>query len=209
MNSLKQIKYLFVDLDRWNYASLKLPVLFMPIVLLIYPASWTVLIYRVSRAIYLMNFLPLKYLFFVPIFFIKRFIDAFMSNEISEKADIGPGLYIAHSGSIVIGAGTKAGKNFSIRQGVTFGGGSEKMLNHPIVGDNVIVGAGAKVIGGVKLGSDVMIGANAVVVKDLPNNSRAAGIPAKIINNNGVYGIKVRNHFWKCYYDISSNSNAK
>ena len=40
---------------------------------------------------------------------------------------------------------------------------------------------GAKVIGGIKIGNDVIIGANAVVVKDIPDHSIVAGIPAKII----------------------------
>lgn len=56
----------------------------------------------------------------------------------------------------------------------------------PTIGDNVVVCAGAKVIGNIKIGNNVMIGANAVVVDDVPDNAVVAGVPAKIINMNGV-----------------------
>ena len=41
-------------------------------------------------------------------------------------------------------------------------------------------GAGAKAFGGISIGTDVKIGANAVVVKDIPSNSTALGIPATV-----------------------------
>ena len=52
-----------------------------------------------------------------------------------------------------------------------------------IIGDNCIIGAGAKIIGNVKIGNNVKIGANAVVVKDIPDNCTAVGVPAKIITH--------------------------
>ena len=58
-------------------------------------------------------------------------------------------------------------------------GGGKKGV--PIIGDNVYFGAGSKAFGPVKIGSNVKIGANAVVVKDIPDNSTAVGIPAKVI----------------------------
>tara|TARA_R110000787_G_scaffold59922_4_gene135826 strand:- start:752 stop:1342 length:591 start_codon:yes stop_codon:yes gene_type:complete len=191
MTSLKQLKYLQYDLDRWAY-SLKLPRLFIFIVLFIYPVTWSIVAYRVNRFIYLLTFKPLKYLLFIPGFFLKRFIEVLMSNEISEKANIGPGFYIAHSGTIIIGAGSVTGKNLSIRHGVTFGGGNQKKNNHPHLGSNVVVGAGAKIIGGVNIANNVIIGANAVVTKDIAENARVAGVPAKVLNYKGVYGINIR-----------------
>ena len=38
-------------------------------------------------------------------------------------------------------------------------------------------------IGNVKIGNNVKIGANAVVVKDIPDNCTAVGVPAKIITH--------------------------
>ena len=37
------------------------------------------------------------------------------------------------------------------------------------------------VIGDINVGNDVAIGANAVVIKDVPDNARVAGVPAKVI----------------------------
>jgi serine O-acetyltransferase len=45
----------------------------------------------------------------------------------------------------------------------------------------VDVGAGAKILGTIRIGDDVAIGANAVVLKDVPANSIAVGIPARIL----------------------------
>jgi serine O-acetyltransferase len=49
------------------------------------------------------------------------------------------------------------------------------------LGDDLFIGAGAKIIGAVKLGSGVRVGANAVVVKDVPDNVTAVGVPARYI----------------------------
>lgn len=49
------------------------------------------------------------------------------------------------------------------------------------IGNNVLVGAKAVIMPGVTIGDNVVIGANTVVTKDIPSNSIAAGIPAKII----------------------------
>lgn len=55
----------------------------------------------------------------------------------------------------------------------------------PIIGHNVVIYPGAKILGNVKVGNNVVIGANAVVTKDIPDNSVAVGIPAKVISNKG------------------------
>ena len=43
------------------------------------------------------------------------------------------------------------------------------------------VGAGAKILGNITVGNNVKIGANSVVLKDVPDNAVAVGIPARII----------------------------
>jgi serine O-acetyltransferase len=42
------------------------------------------------------------------------------------------------------------------------------------------VGAGAKILGAITIGRNSLVGANAVVVKDVPANSIATGIPAVV-----------------------------
>jgi len=48
------------------------------------------------------------------------------------------------------------------------------------VGKNCWLGAGVKVFDGVKIGQDTIVGAGAVVVKDIPEFSIAAGVPARV-----------------------------
>ncbi len=50
------------------------------------------------------------------------------------------------------------------------------------IGDNMYIGIGAKILGNIQVGNDVKIGANAVVITDIPSNSTAVGMPARIIN---------------------------
>ena len=49
------------------------------------------------------------------------------------------------------------------------------------IGDNVFIGSGTRVLGDVRIGSNVIIGASSLVNKDIPDNSVAAGVPAKVI----------------------------
>jgi len=188
----QEFLFLLYDLDRWAYSK-NLPIYLIWLVLFIYPATWAVLIYRFGRIINMIPFKPLRYILKMPYYILKRFIcETYLSVDISDGAKIGPGFYIAHLGSIVVGTGVETGSNFSIRQGVTLGGSGNTGLSHPKVGDNVVLAAGSKVIGGVILGSNIIVGANSVVVKNIPNNARVVGIPSKIINYDGVYGIKIR-----------------
>jgi serine O-acetyltransferase len=49
------------------------------------------------------------------------------------------------------------------------------------------MGVGAKILGDISVGDNVVIGANAVVITDVPPNSVAVGVPAKIIpKKNGT-----------------------
>lgn len=55
----------------------------------------------------------------------------------------------------------------------------------PHIGENCLIGAGAVVLGNITVGSNVTIAANAVVLKDVPDNSVVAGVPAKIVKTKG------------------------
>jgi serine O-acetyltransferase len=98
----------------------------------------------------------------------------------------GPGLSIAHYGSIVINGYAKVGKNCRIHSDVNIG---ESKGKSPHIGDNVYIGPGAKIYGEIVIGDNVAIGANAVVNKDIPSNVTVAGVPAKIISNIGSEGL--------------------
>ena len=106
--------------------------------------------------------------------------------EIHPGATIGSGLFIDHGMGVVIGETTEIGNNCTLYQGVTLGGtGKDQGKRHPTLGDNVLVGAGAKVLGPVSIGNGSKIAAGAVVLKNVPENSTAVGIPAKIVRSGG------------------------
>ncbi len=102
--------------------------------------------------------------------------------EIHPGATIGKGFVIDHGSGIVIGETAEIGDNCTLYQGVTLGGtGKDTGKRHPTLGDNVLVGAGAKVLGPFKVGNNSKIAANAVVLKEIPENSTAVGVPAKVV----------------------------
>lgn len=130
----------------------------------------SIILYRIMHRFYNKN--RLLYLFF------QLLNSIFSPIDISPSAEIKGGLGFPHALGIVIGE-CKVGKNVFIYQNVTIGLKS-KGGESPIIGDNVQIGAGAKVLGNIKIGSNSVIGANAVVINDIPENSIAVGIPAKV-----------------------------
>lgn len=72
------------------------------------------------------------------------------------------------------------------------------------IGNNVFIGWNAIIMPNVKIGNNCIIGCNAVVTKDIPDNSVAAGCPAKVIESIDEYYEKNKN---KC--DFTKNKNWK
>ncbi len=146
------------------------------------PGYIVIILYRITRGIRKMPkwLFPLKLILnivFIPLY---SFFSIFMGISIPRGAQIGPGLRIYHFGTIVINPCAIIGKNFSIHHGCTIGV-KNSYFDQVIVGDNCTMGAGAKILGNLKIGNNVTIGANAVVLTDVPDNSVAVGIPARII----------------------------
>lgn len=54
-------------------------------------------------------------------------------------------------------------------------------IGEVVIGNDVWVGAGAKILSNVHIGDGAIIGSNAVVTSDIPPNSIAVGVPAKVI----------------------------
>ena len=106
--------------------------------------------------------------------------------EIHPAAQIGRGLVIDHGMGVFIGETTIIGDNCVLYQNVTLGGtGKETGKRHPTLGDNVLVGAGAKVLGPFTVGDNARIAAGAVVLSEIPPNSTAVGVPARVVRING------------------------
>lgn len=106
--------------------------------------------------------------------------------EIHPAAQIGRRLVIDHGMGIVIGETTEIGDDCLLYQGVTLGGtGKDKGKRHPTLGNNVMVGSGAKVLGPFKVGDNSRIASNAVVLKEIPPDSTAVGVPARVVRVAG------------------------
>ena len=102
--------------------------------------------------------------------------------EIHPGATIGHRVFIDHGMGVVIGETAVIGDDCTLYHGVTLGGTSwNKGKRHPTLEQGVVIGAGAKVLGPITIGKNAKIGSNAVVVKDVPPNATAVGIPARIL----------------------------
>tara|TARA_B110001469_G_scaffold117373_1_gene123292 strand:- start:10259 stop:10708 length:450 start_codon:yes stop_codon:yes gene_type:complete len=109
------------------------------------------------------------------------------NTEISYGTRVGPGLYIPHTGGIVINPSAKIGARCYLAHNVTIGKvHSGEKQGVPVIGDDVFIGVGVVLLGAIKIGDNVAIGANSVVVSDIPSNCFAAGSPAKVISDKGA-----------------------
>ena len=106
--------------------------------------------------------------------------------EIHPGAKIGKRLVIDHGMGIVIGETAEIGDDCLIYHGVTLGGtGKDVGKRHPTIGNNVLIGTGAKVLGPFKVGDNSRIAANSVVLSEIPPNSTAVGVPARVVKVDG------------------------
>ena len=69
------------------------------------------------------------------------------------------------------------------------------IFNRVFIGNNVHIGSNVSIMPGVKIGNNCIIGVGAIVTKDIPNNSIAVGIPAKVIETIDEYRLKHLDHF--------------
>ena len=148
-------------------------------VMLLYPGFHALIFYRISHRLYQKKH-----------FFLARMISqwgrGFTGIEIHPGAKIGRGLFIDHGAGVVIGETAEVGDNVTIYHGVTLGGtGKDEGKRHPTVGDNVLLGTGCKVLGPITIGENSRVGANSVVLKCIPANATAIGIPARVVRING------------------------
>jgi serine O-acetyltransferase len=103
--------------------------------------------------------------------------------EIHPGATIGRRVFIDHGMGVVVGETAEIGDDCTLYHGVTLGGTSwNKGKRHPTLRPGVVVGAGAKILGPITIGANARIGSTAVVVKDVPDNATAVGIPARILD---------------------------
>lgn len=106
---------------------------------------------------------------------------AFTGIEIHPGAKIGRRFFIDHGMGVVIGETAEVGDDVLLYHGVTLGGRSlAHTKRHPTVHDRAVIGAGARILGPITVGEGAHVGANAVVVKPVPAEAVAVGVPAQV-----------------------------
>lgn len=149
-------------------------------ILTTYPGVHALLMHRVAHCLWQKRF-----------FWLARF-SSHMARwltgiEIHPGASIGHRVFIDHGMGVVIGETAIIGDDCTLYHGVTLGGTSwNKGKRHPTLENGVVIGAGAKILGPITLGAGAKVGSNAVVVKDVPANATAIGIPARILEDTPV-----------------------
>src|SRR5574344_1201480 len=143
-----------------------------------YPGVWAIINHRIANKLYYKGFKKFARV-------VAGISSFFTKTDIHPAATIGRRVFIDHAIGVVIGATAIVEDDVLIYQGVTLGGVSlNKGKRHPTIKSNVVIGSGAKILGNITVGSNSKIGANSVVVVDVPDNSTAVGVPARIIKKD-------------------------
>ena len=133
------------------------------------PGTWAVLSYRLCRWLYLCRAPKIVKTFLgLGTTLLQAWIVVVTNIDLPPAADIGPGLFIPHTGFIVVAVGAKIGRNCTLTQGVTIGhavGGQASHVGVPVIGDRVYVGP------------------------SVPAGGVVAGNPARVIGTRGSFDL--------------------
>ena len=142
---------------------------------------WAMLLYRFGQWRYTIHsrWLRLPFSFFYKL--LKPFCEVVTGIELPCEVKLGKRFRIDHFGGIIISGDATFGDDCVIRNGVTVGLRHTGLRGSPTLGNRVDIGAGAKLLGPILIGDDVLIGANAVVITNVPSNSIAVGVPARVL----------------------------
>lgn len=100
----------------------------------------------------------------------------------------GPGLAIAHRGTIVVNSCARVGANCRLHACTNIGSWPGTAATHaPTVGKNVYIGPGAVLYGPITIADNIAIGANSVVDTSFTEpDITIAGAPARKIHDGGM-----------------------
>jgi len=172
-------------------------------VLLNYPGLHAIWVHRLSHRLWLANWKLLART-------ISTFSRWLTGVEIHPGAILGRRFFIDHGMGVVIGETAEIGDDVTLYHGVTLGGTSWNAgKRHPTLANNVVIGAGAQVLGPITIGKGGKVGSNSVVVRDLPENATAVGIPARIVNSKDSHSLLDNNLSDDLNGDLDKQSRDK
>lgn len=99
----------------------------------------------------------------------------------------GPGLSIAHRGTIVVNSCARVGANCRLHACTNIGSWAGAAREAPVIGEHVYIGPGAILYGPITIADNIAIGANAVVIASfLEPDITIAGAPARKVRDGGT-----------------------
>lgn len=109
------------------------------------------------------------------------------TTTLGEGCLVCPGVTIASHSRIerhtIVNRGSLIGHHARIGEYVTLSPGVN-IAGKTAIGPSTVVGMGAIILDGISIGSHCLIGAGAVVTRDVPDNVRALGVPARVVGPN-------------------------
>jgi serine O-acetyltransferase len=141
---------------------------------------WALVVYRFGRWRYGVRPAMMRKCLSALYHLLYKLVQILTGIELPCEVEIGRNFVIDHFGGIVVSGYARFGNDCRIRNGVVVGLARVDDPVAPVIGNNVDIGAGAKLLGRITVGYNVVIGANAVVVRDVPPNSVAVGVPAVV-----------------------------
>lgn len=120
-------------------------------------------------------------------------LTSIISNKIilgNHNVSLGIGINLMHnvfiSSGVFIGEGTLINTGAMIHHDVKIGNYCEIspkvcLTGNVAVGNKTFIGVGTNVIPKIRIGNNCIVGAGSIVTKDIPDNSLAMGVPARII----------------------------
>lgn len=146
------------------------------------PGTWSVLLYRFGSALHASGLRPLSRV----VYFLNCVL---FGVEFQFGSRVGPGLVVAHPIGTAFGNDVVMGRGVTLTGGNRLGtGGTRDKHGSPVLGDEVWMLDGAKAFGPCKIGDRAVIGVSAVVMSDVPTETIAVGIPARVLKQREDLG---------------------
>ena len=95
---------------------------------------------------------------------------------IGDRVDIGAFCYLNSKHGLKIGNDVQLGSHCSIYTESTI----DSKVGSIEIGDGSCIGSHSTIMPGVKIGKNVIVGAHSFINKNIPDNSKAYGVPVKI-----------------------------